>query len=680
MNDKDLDNILDKFKREIPVNMTLKNELRQSFADKKKSGVFKKLAVFAAAVILILASAVFLNNKTVIEKVSAASLKVWNHVSFVDIGNGGNIGVSEYKGTIYIPVAGKGLFAYDKTGFYKLYDGEINFVRVSPDGKKLALSASGNIIIYDLGTKNADEILKGDNASVYYEEPSWAPDNSSIVYTKKVIERGEVHGFTVKESGIYEIDLKSLKSQKLADGSYASRIKGLQAVVFERENKIIFKDLENGSEKIISGGRFPSVSPDGAYIAFVGTSDSEKELSKNTKVIESVDNVFISDTTDFSIKNKVTSNYAYKFTDENEWLNGLKPSEVPQVLNYTGMYSYYNPVWSTDSKSLFVLKNLNSDTAGNSMKLSRIDFNTGVLTTEETTKRFLQALLLRDEDYAKSMMNNPPDILTVSNPHRTGYNIVSAGSENGKDYVDAEVYWGYTSDSYFQIVKSRYYISSGENGYIIDSIKDINSLEVYGKNSAINLKEGDTKDINPIEPSSVESMIYLDDKSSGKKELFSKSDIPWEYILPGEMRFSSLAYNTKNNTLAFTIQFTGKEGSGSSVELLDYDLASKHFRLIDRIESLDGVRNAAVSELITSPDGENAALNIFSQNGQSFRGYTFVYNLKDNKKYNLNDLFDFSAGIDSMSAAYWDGSSLFFNVTGNGQTMKYVYVPGQAQR
>jgi hypothetical protein len=56
-----------------------------------------------------------------------------------------------------------------------------------------------------------------------------------------------------------------------------------------------------------------------------------------------------------------------------------------------------------------------------------------LLTNEETVKRFLQALILRDDDYTKSMMANPPELLTYSNPHITVYKIVSSGSENGKE-------------------------------------------------------------------------------------------------------------------------------------------------------------------------------------------------------------------------------------------------------
>lgn len=131
--------------------------------------------------------------------------------------------------------------------------------------------------------------------------------------------------------------------------------------------------MQDGSEKVVDEGRFPSVSPDGEYVAYVKMERKVRELAKNASVGESVSNVWIVDV-NLATKKQVTTNFPSRFIDEKKWVKGLKLSSVPQVLEFSGMYDYYDPVWVSDSQSLFVLKNRNVE--GGPMRLMRIDFTT----------------------------------------------------------------------------------------------------------------------------------------------------------------------------------------------------------------------------------------------------------------------------------------------------------------
>jgi dipeptidyl aminopeptidase/acylaminoacyl peptidase len=46
----------------------------------------------------------------------------------------------------------------------------------------------------------------------------------------------------------------------------------------------------------------------------------------------------------------------------------------------------------------------------------KIKLGTQTLSPEEVVKKFLQAIIVRDEDFARVLMKNPPQIMTVSNP------------------------------------------------------------------------------------------------------------------------------------------------------------------------------------------------------------------------------------------------------------------------
>lgn len=610
------------------------------------------LAVVAAAVACAAFVAYLMTPDTAIERANAASLKIFNQISFVDVGGGSSTGVSEFKGTVYLPVFGKGLFVYDKTGYHRILNKEINFVRTSHDGKKLVFSAHGSISIYDLAAGQSVEILQGEKNNIYYEEPSWSPDDSRLIFTKKQYTAGEKHGFTEKDL-IYEMDLQNKAVKELAAGSHPSYVRGTGIIVFEREQKIISKNLTDGKEVTVDNGRFPMVSPDGNYVAYVKTEHRDRNAGEgvNAKISEDISNVWIADAGDYQTKKRVTANYPFEFTDVDQWLKSLKPSAVPQVLSLSGRYTYYEPVWSSDSNSLYVLKNAE----GSGMRLVKIDFTTVKQTPRDTVSRFLQALVVRDDDYAKSLMKNPPDILTVSNPHQVGYKILNSGQEEGRQYVDAEIYAQYTANPDYYITLARFYLSLGENGYIIDRMDSGESLTV-------------TTDIN-------QTGIYLT-KDGEKQLLFKDSDIPAQYATPGSHRFASLAYDRQTANLVFAVQVLqdAARQQKASVKILNYNLNTKEFKLIDHITTVNNKFNAGVESLVIDDSGQYAAVNVFSADDTTYASHTFVYDLKTHARIKLENLFR-DTDIGSVHTNFWKDGSLVFTLSSTGQYMGYVYNP-----
>lgn len=640
MDENKIEKDLDRIKAQIPVNYELKRKLRKNF---KKNNWGKKFFVIAAAAACLLLVLYSFNNKkipdVIMQKVSAADLKIANQMSFVDVGSGDNGRIAEYNGTIYMPVSDKGLFEYNKNGFKKISDKGTNYISVSNDGSKLVYSSNGNIYLHDLKTNKETELLKGDEVYIYYEEPSFSPDGNKIIYTKKVIAPRETHGFDIKESSLNEMDLKTLKSTKLADGSYGSFIKGTDAIVFERDNKIIYKDLKDNKEKIVDDGRFPSVSPDGNYIAYEKTQLNVKNVKDNIKVEENISNIWVTDAVSFATKKQVTTNISNRYINKEDMIKKLKPSSNPQKLVIDSQYSYFDPVWSSDSSSIFVLKNTNVDIRGNVMKLMRIDLNTEKLSAEDVVRRYLQALIVRDDDFARMLMKNPPDFITISNPHPVGYTILKTGTEDGKTFVDAELNMAYTMDSYYSIEKSRYYLIPDTNGYIIDKIKKLSEAEYINKNG-----------------------IFYKIEGQNNEKLFDKNDIPKEYMPQGDYRFAPIAFSSNTNTLIFTIQQTDKP----EVKLISYNLNDKNFKLIDSIN------NGGFFELKIDESGRYLSGNFISSETNKSKAY--VYDLKTDNRVDLASMFK-DAKIDNINATFWNENKLIFNITSNGEFLGYEYDP-----
>lgn len=97
----------------------------------------------------------------------------------------------------------------------------------------------------------------------------------------------------------------------------------------ERNNKVVLRSLADNKERVIDSGRFPAVSPDGSYVAYVRTEHTEKAVAPNAKVAEDIDNVWVADTGGLHTKRRVTANFPHRFIEVQDWLKDLKNSGVP---------------------------------------------------------------------------------------------------------------------------------------------------------------------------------------------------------------------------------------------------------------------------------------------------------------------------------------------------------------
>ncbi|AAM23614.1 Tol biopolymer transport system component [Caldanaerobacter subterraneus subsp. tengcongensis MB4] len=641
MDEKRIEENLNRLKELIPVNYQLKESLKKRFKRNrwKKIGV----AIIAAAAILLMVFSFGIKNlqDNLITKVNAEELKIINQISFISLGNINAGKIAEYNGTIYIPLYDKGIYKYDNKGFKKIIDKTSGEVGISPDGTKLVFTtrtSDGKNAIYikDLKTGKETKIIESKDRDTYYSDPGFSPDGNKVIYTEQIIVPRETHGFEVKESNINAIDLKSLKVTKLADGSCGSFVKTEDAIVFERDNKIIYKNLKDGSEKIIDEGKNPSVSPNGYYIAYEKY-EPKKEKVEDMNVTVSMNNIWIADAASFTTKKQVTLNVPKRI-----------PPEVlkEKIQNYvtSSLYTYYWPVWSSDSKSIFVLKNLNEDIRGNTMQLMKIELSREELTPEEVVKKFLQAIIVRDEDFARVLMKNPPQMMTMSNPHPVAYEILGSGTEDGKPYVDASLTYGYIMNGYCSVNKSRYYLSPDSNGYIIDSIKDLGTVEFIEKNGT-----------------------FYKIENNVETKLFDSGEIPKE-ILPDNLNTHSttLTYSPKTNTIFFTMQTNDRSQS----RIISYDISHRAFKLIDSLE------NTIIPDIKVDSSGKYLA--VLAYNDTSQQSNTYVYNLKTGEREDLRSRFE-DTKIEEISPQFWQQDKLIFQISLKEGFLYYVYDPYKGQ-
>jgi len=283
---------------------------------------------------------------------NAIALTLDNNLPFTVIGKGATMPVAEFKGTLYIPKPG-GLYMYNKGECTKIYEGSPNHVSVSPDGEFLVFSEMGSIKTLNLASSEVKEILKGDNETLFYDEPSWLPDNMGILFTKVTISDKPNKDNSLKTSYIYMLDLTSMKKAKLSEGMWPSYVKSKNAIVFERDSKIVYKSLKDNYEEIIDEGSTPTASPNGKYIAYIKVTSSVTGVKPKVQIEEHLQNIWTVKVKDFSKKKQITSNKILKTIDKKTWLKELKPSEALQILSLSGKYAYLYPSWSSDSKDIY---------------------------------------------------------------------------------------------------------------------------------------------------------------------------------------------------------------------------------------------------------------------------------------------------------------------------------------
>ncbi len=654
MEHNDLESTLGEFRDAIPVNHALKSSLKGELAMTSRSGVlgsrglFRKAACLCAVAALALLLVVpRLGGGQVID---AASLNVYNHISFLNLGGGQGLGVTVHDDTLYVPIFGQGIFAYDDKGFTLVSDYQADWARVSPDGTRLAVSSSGTVSILDIDSGQVTPLLQSDG-NTFYEEPSWSSDGKRIIYTAKVVEFGD-RGHSVKTSEIWEIGLDTRETKCLATGSYASYVKGSDAIVYEDGGKIVIKNLHDGREIDAGDGRFPSVDPKGRLIAYVKVDTFHRQLTDFASAQEVLANVWIADVVNPATSKQVTSNFLHRHTDEETWLSGLEPSQTPQVLGFSGAFYYYNPVWSSDSSSIFVLKNsvLKGDRQSN-MQITRVELSPDSFSPKDVVDRYIQALIKRDEDYARSLMKEPGDCsLTMSNPRQVGYTVLSSGTEQGEAYVDAEVYWQYTALPYYEVVKSRFYLCGAEGEFMIDRITEVSKLEVYEKKGTVYLETGD------------ETTVLLD-------EAF----IPSHFPQATDYRLSSLVYHQGSHDLVMAVQMTNGAGK-EQVWIAVYNADTSDFYKVAEIG--EERANPGVSKLTVDSGGRYVAADCFYQDDSGIKSDIYMFDLL--QKTNVDSLGPFAGGLgaDSATVSFWNGEHLWFEVQKSGQTAAYVLKPG----
>ncbi len=597
MNEAQWNDAVAQLKEGLPVHEELKRKLRTSFERKPKQKHFWRWTVVAAALLGVVFLKPVWEPEQIIPHVEAASLQLSNQFSLMEqLGKENSAGVAEYAGILYLPLKGKGLYAYGHNDFTRLVDGDISFVRVSPNGSQLVYVQAGSLYLYEIKLKTSRLLLQGGKEQGFFETPSWSPDGTRIAFVKRTDEQEPGH--------IAEMDVKKGAVHDVAEGTYPAYVSGGQPTLFfERNNQIVSKNLNTGEESVLDTGKYPAVSNDGAYVAYV--------KAQGEPVVE---DVWIADT-NFKTKKQLTENQLVEAWDQQTG----KLIEGKQQARYT----FEQPTWSRDGRSLFVYKVFHTNEVWK--KLMRFELAASKPKPEDIVARSIQALIYRDEDYAHSFFSYDPGYLTGTSPRQIGYKILGSGEVEGKQYVDAETYLSY-ADPYYQISKTRYFLSEGPNGYRIDNMEETVNTEISLWGDAIYMTVNGNR--NPL-------------------PLLERKDLPRKDNWTNE-QICNIVYQESAKTLWLTVK--QKKDNMTKLGLIRYDLANKQGKEIDSIHAAQ-----SSSIMLIDADQKYVAIELIIDGKED----TVVYHLQREQKTILSRRIQGSKP-QAVHPRFWENGKLIF--------------------
>jgi hypothetical protein len=590
MDKEKVEGYLYELRDQLFVDQTLKEKLRNTYVMKRKKKIWRHtwLSGLSAAVLLL---AVFFGDFHT-SQVKASSLNVSNAISFFDIGSGEITSFTHHNGSLYVSIKNKGIYQYNHKGLILVSEVVPDSFQFSPSGESLLISKGSDILILNINTLEQQEILKG-NSKYSYSSPTWK-NEQQIFATKQ----------TGSELTIIEHDLRTKEDKVITAGSQPTFIEKEDKLVFEHNGNIMIRNVRNGKEQLVDKGNYPSVSKDGLYISYV-------------KDIDHFEDVWITEL-DVKTKKKVTSN------------------PVGRLSSNRGVYQYMTPVWNIEEHEIYVLKK----EAELPPKIMKIKLSEKEISAKETVGQYLQALINRDDDYAKSMMEQPPEFLTFSNPHQIGYQILGSVAKENTVSVKAEVYWTYTANPYYQVSTYEFELVKKNNRFIINSVNELLNRQIVGT---------DSNEVQVIQGNELQT-------------LFSFEEIPKEYISHENTRISAVVENPIDKAIIFSLQEYETIGRHSEVTILRYDWDTETFSLLSRIKATKG-KDVVMEQMSIDSTGQYLAADVFMKTD-----------------YPTLILFDLKKGTEinryhRAHSHFWQGEQLLMRVTTENNTLLYQFTP-----
>ncbi|MBU3145449.1 hypothetical protein [Clostridium sp. CF012] len=242
----------------------------------------------------------------------------------------------------------------------KLYDSSFS------SGEKSLLNVKeGAIYVKDIESSIEKKLIAYNEKTQIVEKPNFTPNNEIIYYkAEKVDLKNGIIG--EKNGAIYLTDKNGKEPSKLVDGKNPMISKDGNKLVYETEGKIYILDLETKNKKFIDNGKNPAFSDDGKTISYVKEDKETQNYDENTGKKDVYIQKTFSSLWVFDLATENTHSLTNKEVNINSesiqsWAEAVKSGSVTSDLKVSSKYSYFESIWSSNNKEIYVIRKNNDE-------------------------------------------------------------------------------------------------------------------------------------------------------------------------------------------------------------------------------------------------------------------------------------------------------------------------------
>ncbi|MCB2311025.1 hypothetical protein LGL55_12980 [Clostridium tagluense] len=240
----------------------------------------------------------------------------------------------------------------------KFYDS-----RYSLGEKSLVSVKDGGIYVKDIESSKEKKLIAYDQKIQIFEKPNFTPDGGIIYYKseKITLENGDIGE---KNGAIYLCDKNGQGSSKLVDGKNPMMSKDGKKLVYETEGKIFILSLATNNKRFVDNGKYPAFSENGNTISYVKEDKEIQNYDANTGKKDVYIQKTFSSLWIFDLVTEDTHSLTNNMVNINgdsiqSWADAVRTGSVTSDLKVASKYSYYESIWSSNNKEVYVIRKNN---------------------------------------------------------------------------------------------------------------------------------------------------------------------------------------------------------------------------------------------------------------------------------------------------------------------------------
>lgn len=246
----------------------------------------------------------------------------------------------------------------DAGAILKCYDSRYSF-----DEKRLVSVKDDGIYVKDIESSNEKKLISYNVKTHIIDKPNFTPNDGIIYYKAEKVTSEK--GTTIEKNGaIYLSDKNGEGSTKIVDGKNPMISKDGKNLVYEAEGKIYILTLATNNKKLVDSGKYPAWSDNGNLISYVKEEKETQSYDVNTEKKDVYIEKTFSSLWIFDLVTKDTRSLTNKEVQINNdhiesWAAAVRNGDVTTNFDITSRYSYFESIWGSNNKEIYVIRKNN---------------------------------------------------------------------------------------------------------------------------------------------------------------------------------------------------------------------------------------------------------------------------------------------------------------------------------